>query len=202
MMNKGMAFLLGAFLSLATMLPAAHAADSAVLTPSGGAPSTEYHMRQAAQRTLTSQTQDQALFASDRDVATMVTGVYRFECEVFLDSMSATSGNAIFKPLGAGTATITTWFWHAIGYDVAAGTPAAAVITFPTSSASQASIVTAATNTRLFFNAQGTFDLTVAGTVIPAIGLVTAAAATVEPGTYCRFVRLGATGLSTIGDVQ
>lgn len=201
-MNKGMAFLLVAFLSLATLLPVSQAADSGILTPAGGAPSTEYFMRQNAQRTLTSQTQDQALFASDRDTATMVTGVYQFKCQVFLDSMSATSGNAIFKPLGAGTATITNWYWASWGVDASTGAAVALVGAWATGSSSAASIVTATTGTRLFFTSEGTFDLTVAGTVIPAIGLVTAAAATVEPSTYCRFVRLGATGFGTTGDVQ
>ena len=90
-----------------------------VLTTAGGFVSTsgttitEYGMRQITAYTLTSTTSDQALFAPDRDTATMVSGVYRFNCVLYLDNMSATSGNAAIKPLGAGTATITTWLWCA-----------------------------------------------------------------------------------------
>ena len=41
-------------------------------TVSGGTTVTEYFMRQAADLTLTSTTADQAIFASDRDTATVV----------------------------------------------------------------------------------------------------------------------------------
>lgn len=163
----------------------------------------EYFTRQAAQRTLTNTTSDQALFASDRDVLNMVAGVYKFTCQIRLEGMSGTIGNAIFKPLGTGTATITAWNWHLWGFDASAGsTPVAEQASHMSGTATAASMVTAATGTMLFVRTEGTFDMTVGGTMIPQVGLVTAIAATVEAGTYCHFVRLGATGLNTIGDVQ
>ena len=54
----------------------------------------------------------------------------------------------------------------------------------------------------MFATITGSFDMTVGGTMIPTIALVTAAAATVEPGSYCHFVRFGATGMTTLGAVQ
>jgi hypothetical protein len=191
-------------LTLCVLLLATPVWASDISVPSSGSASvTEYFMRQAAQYALTNTASDQALFAAAQDTATMVSGVYRFECHVFIDGMSATSGNAIFKPVGAGTATTTTWAWQATGFDAASGGANTAVTAFHTTSASAASIMLATVNTRLFFFARGTFDMTVGGTMIPAIGLVTAiGTATNEVGSYCHFVRLGATGMTTIGAVN
>lgn len=171
--------------------------------PTSATAVTEYFMKQAAQRTLTSTTADQAIFDASRDTATIVSGVYKFDCMLRVESMSATSGNAVIKPLGGGTATITTWNWRVRGIDQTSGSALAAEIAGHMSGANTAaSMVTAGIGTGLYGTVQGTFDATVGGTLIPSIGLVTAAAATVEPGTYCHFVRLGATGLTLLGDVN
>lgn len=162
----------------------------------------EYLTRQVAQFALTSTTSDQAIFTAAQDTLTMISGVYDFKCQLFFDNMSATSGNAIFKPLGTGTATITGWHWFSYGIDAASGAAAAAIFAYANGSASAASIMTATTATRLFFTAIGTFDMTVGGTMIPQIGLVTAASATTEPGSYCRFTRLAPTGTATLGAVN
>jgi hypothetical protein len=62
-----------------------------------------------------------------------------------------------------------------------------------------ASAVTAGTGTALRFWAQGMFEITGAGTVQPALALVTAAAATVQRGSFYMVERVGATGVVSVG---
>lgn len=155
----------------------------------------------SASYTLTSQTAAQKLFnASTNGALTLPTGTYFFECLFSLSSMSGTSGNAAFQILGGGTATVGTVLYHAVGID--GNINAAATQTGSTSNASSsvASIVTAGTNTNMHTSIRGTFRVTGAGTIIPSVALVTAAAAIVAAGSYFRCYKVGASNFATVGN--
>lgn len=149
--------------------------------------------------TLTSSVAEQALFTAANDTITLETGTYKFECYISLTAMSATSGNAAFDPLGAGTATVGSWMWHTQAVDGASATLAtwqnATIITQQT----PASAATAGTATEMQFACDGTFEVTGAGTMIPSITLVTAAAAVVRIGSHFIFERIGGASPTSIG---
>ena len=148
-------------------------------------------------RTLTSSTAEQAIFAAANDTLTLETGLYFFEMLISMDTMSATSGNAAFDLLGAGTATITRLHRH-YGVDgltnaVAAGSGSADTAqTLP-------SMVTAGTGTGLQFMMMGAFRVTAAGTIIPSLSLVTAAAAIVRDNSFFRCRRMGSSTAEAVG---
>lgn len=145
--------------------------------------------------TLTSQTAAQKLFnASANGALTLATGWYTFEAVIGLTSMSATSGNGQFQILGGGTATLAGVLYHTVGVDGASGTAATQTGSWAVASSSAASIVTAGTGTSMMMDIQGVFEVTVTGTIIPSIALVTAAAAVVSVGSFFRCRRVGASG--------
>ena len=94
---------------------------------------------------LTNTTASQRLFNwSANGALTLDAGVYRFRALFQITGMSATSGNAAFSLLGAGTATVGRVMYHASGADsgtplTAAGRTGSASVTV----ASAASVVTA-----------------------------------------------------------
>jgi hypothetical protein len=152
-------------------------------------------------KTLTSTTSEQALFDSPANgTLTLETGTYLFEGLLYITSMSATSGNAAIDLLGAGTATAASWLWSAQGVDATDPTAAAAQLgSFAVTQQSVASIVTAATGTALALVLKGTFEITGAGTLIPSISLVTAAAASVNIGSCIIIERIGSTSVASVG---
>lgn len=157
-------------------------------------------IRQAASRTLTSTTAEQKLFdAVTNGRLTLTTGVYFFEAGVYLTGMSATSGNNAFDILGAGTAVLADVLYHAVGIDAAAGAAATQTGSTMIQGQSPASVVSAATGTAVAFHLRGTFEVTTAGTIIPSVSLVTAAAATVAAGTYFKCQRVGAVNAVSVG---
>ena len=161
-----------------------------------------YMLRADATRSLTSSTSEQKLFnVPTNGRLTLPVGTYRFEAMIYLTGMSGTSGNFAFDPLGAGTATCGAWLWQATGIDSTTPTSAAAQTGSTTiTQQSVASIVTAATGTGAAVRVEGTFEVTVAGTLIPSVTLVTAAAATVAVGTYFWAERISsATDLTSLG---
>jgi len=167
--------------------------DDGTWAAGGGGGLTEIWIRQAAARTLTNSTAEQQLFDSvTNGTLTIATGVYFFEALIYLTGMSATSGNAAFNILGAGTATLANILYQAIGNDSAitianvnmSGQIAITAQSLP-------SIVAALTNTTLHVSLRGTFEITVAGTIIPSVTLVTAAAATVKEGTFFKLRKVG-----------
>ena len=158
-------------------------------------------IRANATRTLTSSGSEQALFNSPTNGRlTLETGTYLFEGMFYLSGMSATSGNAAFDPLGAGTATATAWLWQFRGLDnttvATVGAPSGqAVITQQTA----ASGVAAGTGTAMTAFFDGTFEITGAGTFIPSVTLVTAATPTVNLGSYVCVERIGSDAAVSIG---
>ncbi len=160
-----------------------------------------YMLRQDATRNLTSATTEQAIFDAAYDTLTLPIGTYRFEMMLYITAMSATSGNLAVDPLGAGTAVCAAWMYHAVGIDAAAATSAAAQTgSFSITQQSVASVVSAATGATMGVRVEGMLEVTTAGTMIPSVTLVTAAAATVAVGSYFWAERIStSTTLTSLG---
>ena len=148
----------------------------------GGA---EYWIAQNATYTLTSTTASQKLFnAVTNGTLTLPVGTYEYEAVIYITQMSATSGNASFNILGAGTATISAALSQAVGIDGAVSSAGTATQSYWTGTTSAASMVTAGTNISMGVSIRGWFRVSVAGTIIPSVALVTGAPAIVQPNTY------------------
>jgi hypothetical protein len=160
-----------------------------------------HFIRADSSRVLPNDTNENALFNSPTNGRlTLETGTYLVEGIISVSGMSATSGNASIDLLGAGTATCATWLWTAQGRDNNSTTVATTVTgSFSVSQQSAASVVTAGTGTALQIRIQGTFEVTSAGTLIPSIDQVTAAAATLAAGSYLVFERIGDTSVVSVG---
>lgn len=161
----------------------------------------KHFIRADASRSLPNDTNENAIFNSPTNGRiTLETGTYFFEGQLYITGMSATSGNALIDILGAGTATAGTWLYHAWGIDNTTPTNAATQTgSFTITQQSVASIVTATTGTAMAITMKGTFEVTVAGTVIPSIDLVTASAATLAAGSWLSFERIGSTSVVSVG---
>jgi hypothetical protein len=61
-------------------------------------------------------------------------------------------------------------------------------------------MLTAGTGTAMGVQLRGTFEVTTAGTLIPSVTLVNAAAATVAAGSYVMLRRMGAPNYVSVGD--
>jgi hypothetical protein len=157
-------------------------------------------IRQDTTYTLTSNTSVQKLFgASANGRINLPLGTYRFNCLYYLTAMSATSGNSSFSLVASG-ATIQSNLQMAIGTDSAAATVGALSGIGITSAAFPASQHTAGTGVTQSSFITGTFEITVAGFVIPSVQLVTASAAVVQIGSFFEVWQIsGATNLTTIG---
>lgn len=153
--------------------------------------------------TLTSSTSLQKAFNPTTNGALTVAAgtTYFFECSLNLSSMSATSGNFGFSVLGAGTATLTSAAWHAIGLDATTQTTAAAIGgVFSASAGATGNIVTDGTGTAASVKITGTFTVNAGGTIIPSLQLTTAAAAVVGVNSWFRCTPVCASGSSYIGN--
>jgi len=158
-----------------------------------------HFIRQDSTRTFTSNTSEQAIFDEvTNGRLTLEAGTYRFDCSVTMTSMSATSGNASFDILGAGTSTITGVFYSLRGIDGATATAASETSSYMVLAQTPTSAVTAGIGTSMQYSAEGTFETT-AGTIIPSMTLVTAAAAVIGIGSYCGFERLGSDTVTNVG---
>lgn len=158
-------------------------------------------IRLDADRTMTSNTSAQAIFNSPTNGRlTLPVGTYLIDGLVHINTMSATSGNAQFGLLGAGSATLGTQLVHLVGVDGNAGTAATQTgSTIYGGNTSPASAMTAGTGAAMTLNVRGTFEVTAAGTIVPSIALVTANAAVIKAGSYLRVRRLGSTSFVSKG---
>jgi hypothetical protein len=154
-----------------------------------------------ADYTLTSATTEQKLFnCSANGRITLETGLYQFRALILVTAMSATSGNAAFDLLGTGGATIAQPLYHVVGLDTS--TPATGASNSGTAhqtAQTGAAMVSVQTGTGLYVNMFGTFEISVAGTIQPAITLLTAAAAVVEDGSFFEVWRTGSTTAAVLG---
>jgi hypothetical protein len=154
----------------------------------GGA---EYTQVMTDIKTLTSTTASQSIFPTATDTITLPVGTYEYEMVLHLSGMSATSGNALINILGAGTATISSALSQAVGVDTTTiNTPGAAQYSAWTGTSSAASVLTAGTGTAMTVFINGVFRVSIAGTIIPSLSLVTAAAATVNVNTHMHVRRI------------
>lgn len=165
----------------------------------------EYFIRANTTRTFTSNTTQQSIFTTPTNGAlTLPVGVYEFNALVGMTAMSATSGNAKFSLIGAGTATLTQVLWTGTGIDIGAdgGAGGAAVSGIWSENTTQTAtnLVGASIGTGAIFLLQGTFNVSVTGTVIPSFALTTAATAVVEIGSYFKCKRFGAQAVTSVGN--
>ena len=159
-----------------------------------------HFIRADSAETLTDTTAAQNLFDSPSNGRiTLETGAYYFKAMTCISGMSATSGNA--QILFGGTATMGSFLWTLEGIDATAcNTLVDLDGGFHTTNATAASAVTAAVNTFLKFIAEGTFEVTGAGTVIPQIDLVTGGVTpSVAAGSYFMIERIGSTTAVSVG---
>jgi hypothetical protein len=161
-----------------------------------------HFIRANATRTLPNNTNENAIFNSPANGRlTLEAGTYLFEGIIRVSSMSGTSGNALIDILGAGTATAGAWLWWYSGIDNTDPSVAAAHQgAFRVTQDSQAApMVAATTGTAMALVIQGTFEITVAGTIIPSIDLQTAVAAVISVGSYLVFERIGDANAVSVG---
>lgn len=146
--------------------------------------------------TLTSTGSAQKLFNwSTNGAASITAGIWEFDCMFAVTSLTSTSGNAAFSL--AGTATLSGISMAAKGIDNNTPTASGTLTgSYAVAATSNASIVTAGTGTGMWAHVRGVFTCTGAGTLIPSITLVTAAAGVVAAGSYFKAVQL-TTGTST-----
>ena len=168
----------------------------------GGGGSNISYATLAAARTLSNTTALQAIFAAGEDeIAVEAETSYLFECLLLITGMSATSGNARFSLLGAGTATLLGGRAHVIGVDNTNPLTAATAsqsFTDASVTTSTTAMVVVSTGTALAVTIRGKFRTNAAGTIIPSVGLAAAVAtAVVDIDTYFRMEKLGPN--STLG---
>lgn len=161
----------------------------------------ESWIKQAADRNLTNTVNEQKVFDQVANgTLTLPTGTYFFRCILYLTTMSGTSGNLAFDPIGAGTAVGATFLWGAVGLDNSTPTTAAAGgFSINPTQQSTGNIITAATGTAMGAIVEGTFRITTAGTIIPSISLTTAAAAVLKAGTFFGICRLAEQNVHSVG---
>lgn len=155
-----------------------------------------------ADYTLASQTAVQKLFNVPTNGALTLPAStsYMFECLLSLTTMSATSGNFLFSLLGGGTASLTSALYLATGLDATTPATAAALSgSLTAAGASTGDIVVAATGTAAAVLIKGIVRVNAAGTIIPSIGLTTAAAAVVKANSYISFTPIGSNTVTTAG---
>ena len=143
---------------------------------------------------LTSSVAEQKLFNTTANGRlALPTGVYEFECFIYLTGMSATSGNAAFFPVSTGTAVGDRFGYDVAGIDNASAIGAGTATTGNGAVIGQTSgsMVTATTAAAMRAKIEGMFRISTAGTIIPSIALVTAAAAVVKAGSYFKITKIG-----------
>ena len=155
--------------------------------------------RLTADYTLASVGTEQQLFNfSTNGRLTLETGAYMFECLASISGLSVTSGNGAFDILGVGGATLVDVLYHSVGSDGSTATAGTQTGSTMIQGQSPASQQTAGTLATWNFRNQGTFEVTVAGTIQPAVTLVTAAAGVVRAGSYFACWRIGAAAAATL----
>jgi hypothetical protein len=166
-----------------------------------GVVAVRHFIRSHATRTFGTGTAQQAIWNSPANgTLTLETGTYLFETLVQVTGTSATSGNFKFSLIGAGTATLANILYMINGMDAAndaitAHSGVSEIIA--TQTATNAVTAGAATVTTIMV--RGSFELTVAGTIIPSLAQTTSTAAIVAVGSYFKCERIGATTMASVG---
>lgn len=161
------------------------------------------YLYQNADYTLSSVTTEQKLFNQTTNGAlSLPTGFYRFGCWFYLTTMSATSGNAAFDPIGGGTAVCSDFAYDSYGLDNNTQPHAVLAISGVGSVTQQSgvNVVLAGTGTGMRVRLQGVFRIDTAGTIIPSITLVTASAAVCKAGSNFIIEKIGEASENTVGN--
>jgi hypothetical protein len=173
---------------------------------SGALDHDSYWIQLSADYTLSNSGSTQKLFNTTANGSiSLPTGFYLFQAQIFISTMSATSGNAAFDPLGAGTAVISSApppFISGWGFDNNNATDNTTTYTGSMSTVLPPSIsnmLTAGTGSQMQATIMGQLRVTTTGTLIPSIKLTTAAAAVAKAGTYFHIQRIGASGTYSAG---
>jgi len=117
---------------------------------------------------------------------------YFFECMFSLTSMSSTSGSARFDLKGAGTAGVSSTAYSATGIDISTITSSNFLNGVFSNSIISTELVTGGVGTGMWVQIKGIFRTNgTAGTIIPSIQLVTAAAAIVGVNSFFRVYPIG-----------
>jgi hypothetical protein len=158
-------------------------------------------LMQTADYTLTSSVSEQRLFNTTANGRlTLPTGIYEFECLLYLTTMSATSGNMAFDPIGAGTAVADRFGYGTFGIDNTSPLNAGTMTgSFTVSQQSVASVVSAGTGTGMAALIKGLFRVSTGGTIIPSGTLVTANAAVVKAGSFFKIAKIGESSETSLG---
>jgi hypothetical protein len=166
----------------------------------GHVPATHWVMLTADYNLSNSGSEQKFFNTTTNGALTLPAGVYEFEAFLYVTTMSGTSGNLAFDPVGAGTATTDRWGYHASGIDnsspLSAGTRTGSA---SVTQQSVASIVTAGTGTGMVVHVTGMFRVTAGGTIIPSITLVTANAAVAKAGSWFKCAKIGETTETSVG---
>jgi hypothetical protein len=163
-----------------------------------GVVSAEQFLTNTSTYTLTSTVSSQKLFnvgplsGNAGALTVKPSTTYFFECMFSLTSMSATSGSARFDLKGAGTAGVSSAAYSSNGIDTTSITASGALSGVFSNSIISTELVTSATGTGMWVQIKGIFRTnTTAGTIIPSIQLVTAAAAIVGVNSFFRVYPIG-----------
>lgn len=160
------------------------------------------YIYQNANYTLANVATEQKIFdQTTNGTLTLPTGFYHFKAFLIVTSMSATSGNAAFDPVGAGTAVCSDFAYDSYGLDNNTQPNAVLAISGVGSVTQQsgANIVLGGTGTGMRVTIQGVFRVDTAGTIIPSLTLVTAAAAIVNAGSHFIIEKIGEVGENSVG---
>lgn len=160
-------------------------------------------IRQHANRAVfANNTSQQAIFDSVANgTITLEVGSYTFETTFQVSATSATSGNIKFSLGGAGGATLAAILYFTQAIDAANNTlTAPSMISQIVSTQTVTNIATAATTTVTTVFVKGSFEVTVAGTLIPSVAQTTGAATMVTTaGSYFTLTRIGSPTAVSIG---
>ena len=161
------------------------------------------YIRQHADRAaFANNTNQQAIFDSVANgTLTLETGAYEFECLIQIKVTSATSGNIKFSLAGAGGGTFANILYVTLAIDAANNTNTAPTMMSQIVSTQTATdIATASTATVTTVLIEGSFECTIAGTLIPSVAQTTAVTTAVTTaGSYFRCNRVGATTMVSVG---
>jgi hypothetical protein len=162
----------------------------------------EYFICLSGTNALTNDTTEQPIFDSvGGGVLTLPTGTYWFESLVSISGLSATSGNAAFDFLAAGTATVGSILYQVMGNDLAVGAAGANISgAMHVTQQTNTNLAAAGTATHIGFYVTGTFRVTGAGTIIPSITFLNnPSAAVVAIGSFFRVRCIGSSSVQTVG---
>lgn len=163
----------------------------------------EHIIRQHANRAaFATGTAQQAIFDSVANgTLTLETGAYLFEAIIQISATSATSGNLKFSLAGAGGGTFAVILYAINAIDAANDTNTATTMTSEiVSTQVVTNMATATTATVTTFIVKGSFECTVAGTLIPSVAQTTSVGTAVTvAGSYFKCNRIGATTAVSVG---